>query len=125
LQYIETSALFQSLYRCNQYRPKMVNNSVTNFQELMDQWDLFYQKSLPLVSAFCQKRYKNPVRSIKCMERAFLKLSFEYHNLYEEEHLAIMARLFDILDEIQPSLSEKENIHNNAFILLSQYYYPN
>jgi len=59
------------------------------------------------------------------MERAFLKLSFEYHNLYEEEHLAIMARLFDILDEIQPSLSEKENIHNNAFILLSQYYYPN
>ena len=59
------------------------------------------------------------------LEKAFLKLSFEYPNLMEEEYAYIVDRLFDIIIELQDSMTEEENLHNNALILLSQYYTAN
>lgn len=99
--------------------------SGTNFQQIMDQWDLFYLETFPLIQQFCEEHAINPGVSIKLLEKAFFKLSFEYPNLVEQEYVALVERLFDIILEIQDSVTEEENLHNNALVLMSQYYQAN
>lgn len=100
-------------------------SSTKNFQEIMDQWDVFYKQTFPLIREYCIKNAMKPGASMHHLEKAFLKLSFEYPNLMEEEYAYIVDRLFDIIIELQDSMTEEENLHNNALILLSQYYTAN
>ena len=100
-------------------------NSTKNFQEIIDQWDVFYKQTFPLIQEYCINNAIKPGASIQHLEKAFLKLSFEYPNLVEEEYVFIIERLFDIILELQDSMTEEENLHNNALILLSQYYQAN
>lgn len=97
----------------------------TNFQQIMDQWDLFYKETFPLIVKFCEDNAIKTGVSIKLLEKAFYKLSFEYPNLMREEYVALVERLFEIILEIQDSVTEDENYHNNALVLMSQYYQPN
>lgn len=91
----------------------------------MDQWDVFYRETFPLIVQFCEENAIKSGVSILLLEKAFFKLSFEYPNLVEEEYVAIVERLFEIILEIQDSVTEKENLHNNALLLMSQYYQAN
>ena len=102
-----------------------MSHSNDNFQLLMDQWDLFYKQTFPLIHEYCINNALKPGTSMRHLEKAFLKLSFEYPNLIEEEYAFIIDRLFDIIIELQDTMTDEENFHNNALILLSQYYIPN
>lgn len=103
----------------------MRNNTPANFQAFIDQWDVFYNKSFPLVQKFCLEEFEDPDTALQLIERSFLKLSFEYHNLLEEEFNYIAKRLFNIILEFHDCLPTIENTHNNALILLSKYYCAN
>jgi len=103
----------------------MRRKPISDFHLIMEQWDTFYQKSFPILENFCNRKFKYPGAAMKLIEKAFLKLSFEYHNLYDHEFKYIVLRLFEILEEQIDSLPKEENIHNNALILLSHYYNPN
>lgn len=102
-----------------------MNNTNQNFQEIIDQWDLFYTQTFPLIREFCIKHAIRPGTSMRLLEKAFLKLSFEYPNLVEEEYAYIVDRLFDIILDLQETMTDEENLHNNALVLLSQYYNGN
>lgn len=100
-------------------------NTNQNFQQIMDQWDVFYTETFPLIKDFCVKHALKPGISLSLLEKAFLKLSFEYPNMVDNEYAQIVDRLFDIIIEIQDRMTGEENLHNNALLLLSRYYNAN
>jgi len=102
-----------------------MHNTNQNFQEMIEKWDVFYNETFPLIREYCIQHGIRPGTSITLLEKAFLKLSFEYPNLIQEDYVHVVEKLFDIVLDLQDRMTDEQNLHNNALVLLSRYYNAN